>query len=134
MPMFPMKISDIFLVFRQVKPMKTEYELSKHRFYELKHFCLQYPEWEHLYSQLDGWAKEIGKNEGDTTSRDGIRRADLAYKMTLVREVCHDICAAYEQEMFDYVILGLKPKLSSDQMDFWHYYRKFFWELSRRRG
>lgn len=114
--------------------MKTEYELSKHRFYELKHFCLQYPEWETLYSQLDGWAKEIGKNEGDTTSRDGIRLADLAYKMTLIREVCHDICGDYEQLVFEYVILGIKPQLAWDQKDFWYYYRKFFWELSRRKG
>ena len=114
--------------------MKSEYKLSKHRFYELKHFCLQYPEWEHLYSQLDGWAKESGSNESDTTSRDGIRRADLMWKMELVRETCRDICGPYECEVFDYVILGIGPQLSSDQKDFWYYYRKFFWELSRRRG
>ena len=114
--------------------MKIEYELSKHRFYELKHFCLQYPEWEQLYLQLDGWATEIGINQGDTTSRDGIRRADLMYKMTLVREVAHDVCGEYESVIFDYVILGEKPALRVDQRDFWYYYRKFFWELSRRRG
>lgn len=114
--------------------MITEYSISKHRFYELKHFCLQYPEWEHLYSQLDGWAAESGVNEGDTTSRDGIRKADLAYKMTLVREVCHDVCHKYEHDIFEYVILGTKPQLSCDQKDFWFYYQKFFWELSRRRG
>lgn len=114
--------------------MKTEYTLSKHRFYELKHFCLQYPEWEQRYSELDGYAKEAGSNEGDTTSRDGIRRADLAYKMTLVREVCHDVCGVYEEMIFDFVVLGNKPKLTFDQLDFWYYYRIFFWELSRRRG
>ena len=114
--------------------MKSEYELSKHRFYELKHFCLQYPEWEHLYFLLDGWAKEIGNNEGDTTSRDGIRRADLMYKMELIRETCHDICGEYEQQVFDLVILGIKPKLSSDQKDFWYYYRKFFWALDKARN
>ena len=114
--------------------MKTEYELSKHRFYELKHFCLQYPEWESLYSMLDGWPEEIGKNEGDTTSRDGIRRADLAWKMELIRETAIDACGDYAQSIFEYVILGIKPKLTSDQTDFWYYYRKFFWELSRRRG
>ena len=113
--------------------MKNEYELSKHRFYELKHFCLQYPEWEVLYSNLDGFAKESTVNEGDTTSRDGIRRADLMQKMTLIREVAHDTCQNYEQSIFEYVILGIKPKLNSDQKDFWYYYRKFFWELSRRK-
>lgn len=113
--------------------MKNEYELSKHRFYELKHFCMQYPEWEMLYLELNGWATEIGKNEGDTTSRDGIRRADLMYKMELIRETCHDICGEYEKQVFEYVILGNKPILRSDQRDFWYYYRKFFWELSKRK-
>lgn len=114
--------------------MKSEYELSKHRFYELKHFCLQYPEWEHLYAQLDGWAKEAGTTEGDTTSRDGIRRADLAYKMALIQETCHDTCEEYAGRVFEYVILGNKPLLKDDQKVFWYYYRKFFWELSRRKG
>ena len=114
--------------------MTTEYNISKHRFYELKHFCRQYPEWEYLYSISDGWPEESNSNEGDTTSRDGIRRADLAYKMTLVREVCHDVCKDYEHDIFEYIILGIKPHLSPDQADFWYYYRKFFWELSRRRG
>lgn len=113
--------------------MKTEFELSKHRFYELKHFCLQYPEWEALYSQLDGWPKEIGSNEGDTTSRDGIRRADLSTKMEMVC-MAADCCACYRQQIFEYATLGKKPRLSSDQKDFWYYYQKFFWELSQLRG
>ena len=116
--------------------MKIEYSISKHRFYELKHFCLQYPEWEHLYSLLDGWANEIGMHEGDTTSKEGIRRADLMYNMTLVKETCHDVClgSGYERDIFDLVILGNRPFLTDEQKDFWHYYRLFFWELSKRKG
>ena len=114
--------------------MKTEYELSKHRFYELKHFCLQYPEWEKLYSQLDGWAEEASKAFGDTTSRDGIRKADLASKMELIQNVCQEVCEDYADLVFNYVIFGSKPHLTSDQVDFWYYYRKFFWELSKRRN
>lgn len=114
--------------------MRTEYELGKHRFYELKHFCQQYGEWQILYSKLDGWQQEIGKSEGDTTSRDGIRRADLMRNMLLVSDTCHDICGRYEREVFKLVTQGIRPQLSWDQKDFWYYYRKFFWELSRRRG
>ena len=114
--------------------MKSEFRLSKHSYFELKHFCLQYPEWEALYSQLDGWAKEIGKNEGDTTSRDGIRLADLDRKMTLVRETCRDVCGDYAPLVFEHVILGIKPRLRWDQKDYWYYYEKFFWELAHRRG
>lgn len=114
--------------------MKTEYALSKHRFYELKHFCLQYPEWKTLYLQADGWPKEISVNEGDTTSRDGINRADLARKMLLVEETCCDICGEYYLLMLDLVAFGNKPMLRKEQLDFWYYYRKFFWELSHRRS
>ena len=84
-----------------------------------------------MYSELDGWAKESGSNEGDTTSRDGIRRADLAAKMELVQTAAKS-CAEYEQAVFEYVILGERPK--DVPGEFWYFYRKFFWELSRLRN
>ena len=114
--------------------MKSEYELSKHRFYELKHFCLQYPEWEKLYSLSDGWQTEASKPIGDTTSRNGIRRADLACRMEMVRNICQEVCGDYADLVFNYVIFGSKPHLTSGQADFWYYYQKFFWELSKRRN
>lgn len=36
---------------------KNPHYISKHRYYELKHFCLQYPEWKHALDILDGWGK-----------------------------------------------------------------------------
>lgn len=30
---------------------KNRWHISKHRYYELKHFCLQYPEWRKNYEQ-----------------------------------------------------------------------------------
>lgn len=36
---------------------RNKYYISKHRYYELKHFCLQYPEWKHALDILDGWGK-----------------------------------------------------------------------------
>ena len=100
--------------------MKTEYNLSKHRFYELKHFCLQYPEWKRLYENLDGW---FGK--GDTTSRDGIKRADILRNLELI-EYCALIT---DPEIFKYV---LDDKLVIP-ISMRYSYHKFFWELSKRR-
>ena len=105
--------------------MKTEYALSKHRFYELKHFCLQYPEWKKLYSILDGWSKEAGKSEGDTTSRDGIKRCDICRNVELI-EYCAMIT---DRDILRYVTdsgIGLPAELR-------YSYRRFFWELSKRR-
>ena len=32
---------------------KNKYWINKHRHYELKHFCLQYPTWKKAYVDLD---------------------------------------------------------------------------------
>ena len=99
---------------------KTEYSLSKHRFYELKHFCLQYPEWKRLYSQLDGW-----NGKGDTTSKDGIKRGDILRNVELI-EYCAMIT---DRDILRYVTEGgLKLPIELK-----YSYRRFFWELSKRR-
>ena len=33
---------------------KNPYWIERHRYYELKHFCLQYPIWKKAYAALDG--------------------------------------------------------------------------------
>ena len=32
---------------------KNEYWIEKHRYYELKHFCMQYPIWKKLIDYID---------------------------------------------------------------------------------
>lgn len=41
-------------VIRPEVSAKNRYYLPKHRYYELKHFCLQYPEWRKAYISLNG--------------------------------------------------------------------------------
>ena len=40
-------------VLRSELSSKNKYYIDKHRYYELKHFCLQYPEWKRAYAYLD---------------------------------------------------------------------------------
>ena len=100
--------------------MKTEYTLSKHRFYELKHFCLQYQEWKELYSDADGWS-----GKGDTTSRDGIKRAEIVRYVKMIEQ------CAYETGD-DTLPLVTTPGITipSDKL---YFYKKFFWLLSQIR-
>ena len=35
---------------------KNPYWIERHRYYELKHFCLQYPIWKKAYAALDGFS------------------------------------------------------------------------------
>lgn len=100
--------------------MKTEYELSKHRFYELKHFALQYSKWKEMYENADGWS-----GEGDTTSKDGIRRGDLKTYMTMVED-CARLTGC---DILQYVTVEGKILPVSLR----YAYRQFFWLLSRRR-
>lgn len=39
-------------VLRSELSPKNKYYIAKHRYYELKHFCLQYPEWKQTYTYL----------------------------------------------------------------------------------
>lgn len=80
--------------------MKIEDYLSKHRFYELKHFCLQYNEWKRLYFSRVGYPTKCSEPPSDTTSRDGISRADLSYRMQLVEETCTETNRLYSKVLF----------------------------------
>ena len=82
--------------------MKTEYTLSKHRYYELKH---------------------CGK--GDTTSRDGIKRAEIIRFVDLIQTCAYDT----NRELLPFVT-GERAGMPSELL---YFYYKFFWELSRRR-
>ena len=100
--------------------MKSEFNLSKHRYYELKHFCLQYPEWKKLYFDADGWS-----GNGDTTSRDGIKRGDLKTYMEMVES-----CARSTDSD---ILVFVTEEGRSIPAELRYAYRRFFWELSRKR-
>lgn len=105
--------------------MTNKYDLSKHRFYELKHWCLQYPEWEALYNDIDGYCKQ----HGDTTSKDGILLAELYTKMALVRKVCQDTDADISEELLR-TVTGKSIEIPSTS----YIYKRFFWLLDKVKG
>lgn len=100
--------------------MTTEFDLSKHRFYELKHFCLQYSKWKEIYEYADGWS-----GKGDTTSRDGIKRAEIRRYVETIEE-----CARLTDPDILRIVTVDRISLPTNKI---YEYRKFFWELSRRR-
>lgn len=83
--------------------MKIERTLSKHRFYELKHFCLQYPEWKRSYFSLGGFPRNVFDPPSDTTSKHGNKRAILAYYMHTVEETCIETSKIYSKVLFKIV-------------------------------
>lgn len=100
--------------------MTNKYELSKHRYYELKHWCLQYHDWEKEYRQLDGYEDVI-----DTTSKHGILRACLYSKIKLVEKVCCQTDNDIWEKLLRTVIGDSKEIPRSSDI-----YKKFFYLLN----
>lgn len=128
---------------------KNPYWIGKHRYYELKHFCLQYPIWKKAYTALDGLSRRPGDLEvfvksgqltSDPTARCAISRAHFANRMEMVEQSAIEA----DPELYPYLLRGVTEGLSYDTLKmkydipccrdvYYAGYRRFFWLLSRRR-
>ena len=97
---------------------KNPYWIEKHRYYELKHFCLQYPIWKKAYAALDGTntktmnlaMRVITNNIDDPTSRYAIARAYYADRMNMLERVANFT----NPELAEYLLKGITEGWSYD--------------------
>ncbi len=127
---------------------RNPYWLEKHRYYELKHFCLQYPFWKHIYSSLDGLngqtmqlAKSVSQSiMNDPTAKTGIVRAYYSERI----EMLEDVAEQTDYQLSNYILQAVTEGWSYDilkaRLDipcckdvYYKLYRRFFWLLSKRR-
>ena len=129
--------------------IKNKYRIDKHRHYELKHFCLQYPEWKRAYAAFDDTSVSLSTIEwvstsnlpGDPTAKRAMMKAHYAEKIDLIEK------AAMETDRYlcDYILKGVTENLSYTHMKskmgipcgkdmYYDRYRKFFWLLSELRN
>lgn len=127
---------------------KNPYWLEKHRYYELKHFCLQYPIWKKAYSSLLGIdsLSRLERNKSrlktvhDRTGEIAVKRLYLAERMKMVE----DAAKASDEVLSRYIVLGVTEGRSYTYLKtnynipcgkdmYYDRYRKFFWNLSRMR-
>ena len=125
---------------------KNNYWISKHRYYELKHFCLQYIEWKTEYSELDGMKggdmirETKSTNISNPVERIIERRLYLSDRIDLIET------AALEagSELNTYVLKAVTEGLSYDILKarfnipccrnvYYDIYRRFFWLLDKAR-
>lgn len=134
-------------VIRPEVSKKNKYWISRHRYYELKHFCLQYNEWKKLYLetvpriQIPKISRvKILENVSDPVGDLAVKRAELAGKMQLVEEtaICTDrelysyiLAAVTEGRPYTYLRTVMDIPCGKDY--FYERYRKFFWLLSKSR-
>lgn len=126
---------------------KSKYWISRHRYYELKHFCLQYPEWRRLYADLEFKMEGkigdgvVSSTISDPTAKLGQMRADLKRAMELVER-----CALEADPILGkYVLKGVTRGITFVRLQtmeeipcgkdlYYDCYRRFFWLLSQRKG
>lgn len=126
---------------------KSQYWISKHRYYELKHYCLQYPEWKKLKSSLEIKMEAIklgtvyGTEPSDPTAKLAQMRADLDRAMNRILQTAFEA----SEELGDYIFMAVTEGISFTQLStihgipcskdvYYDIYRKFFWLLSQSKG
>lgn len=124
---------------------KNKYWIGKHRHYELKHFCLQYPTWKREYKRLDysvssSVVENIGRTNtpSDPTGNCVLIKDHYASKIKLIED-----CAKNADEfLYEYILKAVTEGLSFTYLQtvmkipcsrdtYYDRYRKFFWLLSQ---
>ena len=127
---------------------KKEYWISKHRYYELKHFCMQLTEWKRERSLIDGYPKKaisyakifLGKKFSDPTEAAAVMREYYTQRIEMVERFAKET----DPVIGRYILQGVVNDLSYDTMnarnripcsrdEYYRLYRKFFFELSKCR-
>ena len=128
--------------------VKNKYHINKHRHYELKHYCLQYPTWKKAYldcldydipmSMVDGVQDPGGRYDPSL-----VRSATRTYyskKMATIEQAAKDADTYLWKYILKAVTEGLSYTYLKTKLDipcgkdlYYDRYRRFFWLLSELR-
>lgn len=136
-------------VIRPEVSIKNRYWIDKHRHYELKHFCLQYPVWKKSYADLDSVGIAISTTDrmptsnlpGDPTGNRAVAKAQLIERIEMVERIAREA----DDYLWQYILKAVTENLSYTYLKtklgipcgkdmYYDRYRKFFWLLSKARG
>lgn len=128
---------------------KNKYYIDKHRYYELKHFCLQYKEWKKAYQACEDSIIFTSKLEhasssntpSDLTAKYAVKKAYYAERITLIEKAAEEV----DEFLGSYILKAVTEGLSYTHMKtkltipcgrdmYYDRYRRFFWLLSEMRN
>ena len=125
---------------------KSKYWIEKHRHYELKHFCLQYPEWKKTYNSSPNVSlsitDEVSRSgvPGDPTFKEVMRRKRYLERIELIEQIAreadcnlHNYILKGVTEGLSYVNLKHKFEIPCSKDTYYDRYRRFFWLLDKTR-
>lgn len=126
----------------------NKYWIEKHRYYELRHFCLQYPIWKKAHAALSGLSKRPADLElfirtnkvDDPTAQCAIARTFYTERINMVETTARSA----DVELADYILRGVTEEVSYDWLrnrmsipcsrdTYYDRYRRFFWLLNKER-
>lgn len=126
----------------------NKYWIGKHRYYELKHFCLQYPVWKGIYASLDDSAIPMSRIEnmprsnvfGDPTGTRAMMKTYYREKIELIEKTAQES----DKYLYEYILKAVTEGLSYTYLRtrlnipcgrdmYYDRYRKFFWLLNNAR-
>lgn len=128
---------------------KNKYWISRHRYYELKHFCLQYSFWKKEYAELcdvypnsllaDVSAQTLSAPDDSFVKRVA-KRVHYSNMIEMVEKAAKDA----SEELSNYILKGVTEGVAYDILKvtynipcskdmYYDLYRKFFWLLSEAR-
>lgn len=127
---------------------KNKYYIDKHRHYELKHFCLQYPIWKRKYDSLGIFNVASSTTDklpssnmpSDPTGTCATMRVHYGERIELIERIAREadpylykyiLRAVTEGLSFTYLKARLEIPCGRDM--YYDRYRRFFWLLSEAR-
>ena len=128
--------------------VKNKYYIDRHRHYELKHFCLQYPLWKKSYSELDDSSISLAVIDGvrtsnmpgDPTAKRALLKTFYMERMELLESVAikadpylHRYILKAVTEGLSYTYLKTMMGIPCGKDMYYDRYRRFFWLLSQER-
>ena len=127
---------------------KNKYYIDKHRYYELKHFCLQYNEWKKLYALCNesvifasSFEQTPSNNiPSDLTAKYAMKKAHYGARIKLIESAAKEA----DEFLYPYILKAVTEGLSYTHLKtrleipcgrdmYYDRYRKFFWLLSEAR-
>lgn len=127
---------------------KSKYWIDKHRHYELKHFCLQYPTWKKEYAAFSNASISLSMIEsvptsnipGDPTAKRAIMKAYYSERMELIEKAAieadrflHNYILKAVTENLSYTYLKTRLGIPCGRDMYYDRYRRFFWLLNKAR-
>ena len=127
---------------------KNQYWMDKHRYYELKHFCLQYPRWRRLYNTLiyypSTWPSVVPLCKTNVVTDPVDRYADERLFYAERIDMLERVAKKTDEFLSHYILKAITEGISYDQLrartgipcckdTYYDLYRRFFWLLSKER-